>query len=126
MKILEFGKKKEKIPYQRYILSPILSEENESTSKSLTPKERRFLKLEEVIQKVEELMSIFKKCGEEMEWGAIKENLRIIVIQYRQKFTTLNNDFTKRVKEENSEIDEKNINEKRASIRKDGEWNEID
>ncbi|CAB4482315.1 unnamed protein product [Rhizophagus irregularis] len=60
----------------------------------------RFLKLEEVIPKVEELKSIFKKCGEEMEWEAIKENLRMIVIQYRQNFTTLNNDFTKKVKEE--------------------------
>ncbi|CAB4393565.1 unnamed protein product [Rhizophagus irregularis] len=66
----------------------------------ITPKERRFLKLEEVIPKVEELKSILKKCGEEMEWEAIKENLRMIVIQYRQKFTTLNNDFTKKVKEE--------------------------
>ncbi|GET63082.1 hypothetical protein RIR_jg21873.t1 [Rhizophagus irregularis DAOM 181602=DAOM 197198] len=66
----------------------------------ITPKERRFLKLEEVIPKVEELKSIFKKCGEEMEWEAIKENLRMIVIQYRQNFTTLNNDFTKKVKEE--------------------------
>lgn len=31
-----------------------------------------------------------------------------------QRYTTLNNDFTKRIKEENREIDLKNINEKRA------------
>ncbi|GBC31331.2 hypothetical protein GLOIN_2v1799795 [Rhizophagus irregularis DAOM 181602=DAOM 197198] len=58
---------KEKIPYQRYILSSILSEKNESsTSKSLTLKERKFLKLEEVLPKVEELKNIFKEFGEVM------------------------------------------------------------
>ncbi|CAB5387959.1 unnamed protein product [Rhizophagus irregularis] len=58
---------KEKIPYQRYILSLILSEKNESsTSKSLTLKERKFLKLEEVLPKVEKLKNIFKEFGEVM------------------------------------------------------------
>ncbi|POG80736.1 hypothetical protein GLOIN_2v1799795 [Rhizophagus irregularis DAOM 181602=DAOM 197198] len=37
-----------------------------STSKSLTLKERKFLKLEEVLPKVEELKNIFKEFGEVM------------------------------------------------------------
>uniref|UniRef100_U9TLG7 Uncharacterized protein n=1 Tax=Rhizophagus irregularis (strain DAOM 181602 / DAOM 197198 / MUCL 43194) TaxID=747089 RepID=U9TLG7_RHIID len=65
---------KEKIPYQRYILSSILSEKNESsTSKSLTLKERKFLKLEEVLPKVEELKNIFKEFGESKGNGEINE-----------------------------------------------------
>ncbi|CAB4496182.1 unnamed protein product [Rhizophagus irregularis] len=37
-----------------------------STSKSLTLKERKFLKLEEVLPKVEKLKNIFKEFGEVM------------------------------------------------------------
>ncbi|CAB5357669.1 unnamed protein product [Rhizophagus irregularis] len=45
-----------------------------------------------------------------------------------QKFTTLNDEFTERIKEENREIDEKNISDERATkskmeknIKRDGE-----
>lgn len=45
-----------------------------------------------------------------------------------QKFTTLNDEFTERIKEENREIDEKNISVERATkskmeknIKRDGE-----
>ncbi|CAB4399125.1 unnamed protein product [Rhizophagus irregularis] len=53
-------KKDEKIPYQRFELSPLFSEKNEAGSK-LSSKEHKFLKL--VIPKVEELKDIFKQCG---------------------------------------------------------------
>ncbi|CAB4414824.1 unnamed protein product [Rhizophagus irregularis] len=56
------GKKKEKIPYQHYIFSTILSEENASTSKSLTPKE---LNTKKCYRKM--------RIDEEMEWEAIEE-----------------------------------------------------
>lgn len=62
-------KKEEKIPYQRFELSPLFSEENEAESKFISPKERRFLKLEYMIPKVEELKDIFKQCG----WEVIEE-----------------------------------------------------
>ncbi|PKB97327.1 hypothetical protein RhiirA5_384741 [Rhizophagus irregularis] len=45
-------------------------------------------------------------------------NLRVIQAESYdviQRYTTLNNDFTKRVKEENCETDTRNINEKRAT-----------
>ncbi|CAB4477212.1 unnamed protein product [Rhizophagus irregularis] len=53
-------KKEEKIPYQRFELSPLFSEKNEAGSK-LSSKEHKFLKL--VIPKVKELKDIFKQCG---------------------------------------------------------------
>ncbi|PKY56751.1 hypothetical protein RhiirA4_477264 [Rhizophagus irregularis] len=73
-----------------------------------------------VTPKVEELKNIFVSCGEEMEWTAIEKEVygdtrAAELHEVIQKYTTLNNEFTKRVKEENRETDEKNINNKRAA-----------
>ncbi|CAG8538557.1 17468_t:CDS:2 [Rhizophagus irregularis] len=70
-----------------------------------------------VSPKYEDLKDIFVKCGEEMEWEAIeKAAVKSVVCaaeshEVIQKFTTLNDEFTKRVKE----TDPKNMNEKRAT-----------
>ncbi|PKB94623.1 hypothetical protein RhiirA5_438370 [Rhizophagus irregularis] len=76
--------------------------------------------------KYEELKEIFAKCGEEMEWEAIEKEA-VKSHDVIQKFTTLNDEFTKRVKEENREMDIKNMNEKeqpgtlrKRNIRKGG------
>ncbi|GBC45015.2 hypothetical protein GLOIN_2v1772571 [Rhizophagus irregularis DAOM 181602=DAOM 197198] len=80
--------------------------------------------------RVNELKQIFKDCRRDMEWELIKKETCEEAESHGviQKFTTLNDEFTERIKEENREIDEKNISVERATkskmeknIKRDGD-----
>ncbi|PKY61976.1 hypothetical protein RhiirA4_487693 [Rhizophagus irregularis] len=57
--------------------------------------------------KIEELKKIFKECGEEMGWEKIEMNVNKELEIFRERGMV--------IKEENRELNEKNINEKRAT-----------